>query len=67
MARGEHPMRTPVYGMARIVVAMLLAVAVTYGIHPAAPLRAAVLVVCLAMALIGTAMTLRDYSGPPRP
>ena len=66
MARGEHPMRTPVYGLGLIAAAMLLATALTYLVHPPGVLRAVVLVCCLVMALIGAGMTLRDRPGPPR-
>ena len=55
----QHPQRTPVYGGALIVGAMILATVVT-----AAPawLRIPVWVACLVAALAGTVMTFRDWS-----
>jgi UDP-N-acetylmuramyl pentapeptide phosphotransferase/UDP-N-acetylglucosamine-1-phosphate transferase len=60
MARGEHPMRTPVYGGALIVGAMVVATVVTSAGVPAAA-RIAVYLVCLAAALVGIVLTFRDY------
>ncbi|HEY6747052.1 MAG TPA: hypothetical protein VI357_15195 [Mycobacteriales bacterium] len=55
----QHPQRTPVYGGALIVGAMVLATVVT-----AAPawVRIPVWVACLVAALTGTVMTFRDWS-----
>ena len=61
MVRGDHPQRTPVYGAALIVAAMLLGTAVTYWSHPVGPVRVAVLVVAFFIAAAGFLMTLRDY------
>ncbi len=66
MARGEHPQRTPFYGVLLIVAAMLIAVAVTTWSHPPTVVRAVVLVLALLMALIGFAMTFRDLPPPRR-
>lgn len=55
----QHPQRTPVYGGALIVTAMIVATVVT-----AAPdwVRIPVWVICLVAALVGTVMTFRDWS-----
>ena len=69
MARGDHPMRTPVYGGLMIVGAMVGSVVVWQGI-PAGWLRSALLVVALIVAFAGWIMTFRDLSRPrrrPRP
>lgn len=55
----QHPQRTPVYGGALIVGAMILATVVTAG---PAWLRIPVWVLCLVAALTGTVMTFRDWS-----
>jgi len=65
MARGDHPMRTPVYGGLLIVGAMLGSVAVWEDVSPAW-LRNALLVVALIAALAGWLMTFRDLSRPRR-
>ena len=65
MARGDHPQRTPVYGGAMIVAAMILATVVTAAGVPG-PARIAVYLVCLAAALVGFILTFRDYSQPRR-
>lgn len=60
MGRGEHPERTPVYGGAMIVGAMVLATVVTaLGVPTAA--KIAVYLLCLAAALVGIVFTFRDY------
>jgi UDP-N-acetylmuramyl pentapeptide phosphotransferase/UDP-N-acetylglucosamine-1-phosphate transferase len=59
VARGQHPQRTPVYGGALIVAAMIVATVVT----PAgAWIRIPVYVACLVAAVAGTVMTFRDWS-----
>jgi uncharacterized protein (DUF983 family) len=54
-----HPQRTPVYGGALIVGAMILATVVT---ATPAWVRIPVWVACLVAALAGTVMTFRDWS-----
>jgi UDP-N-acetylmuramyl pentapeptide phosphotransferase/UDP-N-acetylglucosamine-1-phosphate transferase len=61
MARGDHPMRTPVYGALLIIAAMVGSVVVWEGTE-ARWLRAALLVVALIGALAGWLMTFRDLS-----
>jgi UDP-N-acetylmuramyl pentapeptide phosphotransferase/UDP-N-acetylglucosamine-1-phosphate transferase len=61
MAIGDHPMRTPVYGGALIVGAMLGATWVWEGSLPTW-LRDMLLVVALLAALAGWLMTFRDLS-----
>src|SRR5689334_16203146 len=63
VARGEHPRRTPVYGGALIVAAMLGSVVVWQSRLPGW-LTGALLVVALGMALAGWVMTFRDLSRP---
>jgi UDP-N-acetylmuramyl pentapeptide phosphotransferase/UDP-N-acetylglucosamine-1-phosphate transferase len=63
VARGDHPMRTPVYGAALIVAAMLGSIVVWRSGWPGW-LRGALLVVALVMALAGWLMTFRDLSRP---
>jgi UDP-N-acetylmuramyl pentapeptide phosphotransferase/UDP-N-acetylglucosamine-1-phosphate transferase len=65
MARGDHPMRTPVYGGLLIVAAMVGATLAWQhvGIEW---LRDALLVLALAAALAGWVMTFRDLSNPRR-
>jgi len=63
VARGDHPMRTPVYGAALIVAAMLGSVFVWQSGWPAW-LRVSLLVVALVVALAGWLMTFRDLSRP---
>jgi uncharacterized protein (DUF983 family) len=55
----QHPQRTPVYGGALIVGAMILATVVTAS---PAWVRIPVWVACLVAALAGTVMTFRDWS-----
>jgi UDP-N-acetylmuramyl pentapeptide phosphotransferase/UDP-N-acetylglucosamine-1-phosphate transferase len=63
VARGDHPQRTPVYGGAMIIAAMILATVITaVGVPTAA--RVAVYLLCLAAALVGIVLTFRDYSRP---
>jgi UDP-N-acetylmuramyl pentapeptide phosphotransferase/UDP-N-acetylglucosamine-1-phosphate transferase len=65
MARGDHPMRTPVYGGLLIVAAMVGATVVwTSGIP--GWLTAVLLVVALGAALTGWLMTFRDLTPPRR-
>ena len=66
MARGEHPERTPVYGAALIVAAMLSGLAVTAWSDPPTAVRVVVLVADLVAAVIGVGMTLRDLTPPRR-
>ena len=61
MARGDHPMRTPVYGALLIVGAMLGSILVWEGGLPTW-LRNCLMVV----ALVGWLMTFRDLSPPRR-
>ena len=60
VARGDHPMRTPFYGVLLVVTAMLGATLVS----AAGPtwLRVVVYVLAVPAALIGFVMTFRDYS-----
>jgi hypothetical protein len=60
MGRGDHPMRTPVYGGGLIVGAMVVATVVTSVGVPGA-VRVAVYLVCLVAALVGIVLTFRDY------
>jgi uncharacterized membrane protein YbaN (DUF454 family) len=66
MARGEHPERTPVYGAALIVAAMLAGLAVQVWSAPPLTVRVVVLAVALAAAIVGIGMTLRDLTPPRR-
>jgi hypothetical protein len=61
VTRGEHPQRTPVYGGALIVTAMIVATIVTSAGTPAW-IRIPVYALCLLAALTGTVMTFRDWS-----
>ena len=65
MARGDHPMRTPVYGALLIVGAMIGSIAVWQGL-PTGWLRGALLVLALVTAIAGWLMTFRDLSRPRR-
>jgi UDP-N-acetylmuramyl pentapeptide phosphotransferase/UDP-N-acetylglucosamine-1-phosphate transferase len=65
MARGDHPMRTPVYGGLLIVAAMVGATLVWVNDVPGW-LTVALLLVALAMALAGWLMTFRDLTPPRR-
>jgi UDP-N-acetylmuramyl pentapeptide phosphotransferase/UDP-N-acetylglucosamine-1-phosphate transferase len=61
MGRGDHPMRTPVYGALLIVGAMVGATLVWQSGLPGW-LRGALLVLALPVALAGWLMTFRDLS-----
>jgi UDP-N-acetylmuramyl pentapeptide phosphotransferase/UDP-N-acetylglucosamine-1-phosphate transferase len=63
VARGDHPMRTPVYGAALIIAAMVGSVFVWQSDWPRW-LRVSLLVVALIMAIAGWLMTFRDLSRP---
>jgi hypothetical protein len=65
MARGDHPMRTPVYGALLIIGAMLGSIAVWEGSEPIW-LRNSLMVVLLLVAFAGWLMTFRDLSPPRR-
>jgi hypothetical protein len=67
MARGDHPMRTPVYGALLIAAAMIGATLVVYdgGAMPGW-LHAALLILAIPVALVGWLMTFRDLSPPRR-
>ena len=68
MARGDHPMRTPVYGGLLIAAAMIGAtLAVAHGQSWPAWLRVAVHAVAIAAILVGALLTLRDRTPPRRP
>ena len=60
MARGEHPERTPVYGGALMVGAMVLATVVT-AVGVPTGVKVAVYLVSLVAALAGFVLTFRDY------
>lgn len=66
MARGEHPERTPVYGVLLIVTAMLAGLAVQVWTHPPFAVRVVVLVAALLAAIVGFGMTFRDLTPPRR-
>jgi hypothetical protein len=66
MKRGEHPERTPVYGAALIVGAMLSGLAVQVWSRPPLAVRVIVLVAALVAAIVGIGMTLRDLTPPRR-
>jgi UDP-N-acetylmuramyl pentapeptide phosphotransferase/UDP-N-acetylglucosamine-1-phosphate transferase len=61
VGRGDHPQRTPVYGGALIIAAMILATVVTAA-GPPSWVRLPVYLLCLVAALAGTVMTFRDWS-----
>jgi hypothetical protein len=63
MARGDHPMRTPVYGAALIGAAMIGAtLVVSYGEGLPGWLHGALLVIAIPIAFAGWLMTFRDLS-----
>lgn len=66
VARGDHPERTPVYGAALIVAAMLSGLAVQVWTHPPFAIKVVVLVAALIAAIVGVGMTLRDLTPPRR-
>lgn len=66
MARGEHPERTPVYGAALMIAAMLSGLAVQVWSKPPLVVRVIVLVAALVAAIVGAGMTLRDLTPPRR-
>ena len=65
MARGDHPMRTPVYGALLIIGAMLGSILVWEGGEPTW-LRNGLLVLALIVAFVGWLLTFRDLSPPRR-
>jgi UDP-N-acetylmuramyl pentapeptide phosphotransferase/UDP-N-acetylglucosamine-1-phosphate transferase len=65
MARGDHPMRTPVYGGLLITGALLGSILVWEGSEPTW-LRTCLMVALLIVALVGWLMTFRDLSPPRR-
>jgi peptidoglycan/LPS O-acetylase OafA/YrhL len=68
MARGDHPMRTPVYGALLVATAMIgSTLAVTYGTSWPGWAHAAVLIVAVVAILVGAGLTLRDRTPPRRP
>lgn len=60
MARGEHPERTPVYGGALMVGAMVVSTVVT-AVGVPTGVKVAVYLVSLVAALTGFVLTFRDY------
>jgi ABC-type phosphate transport system permease subunit len=60
VARGEHPERTPVYGGALMVGAMVVSTVVTAVSVPTG-VKVAVYLVSLVAALAGFVLTFRDY------
>ena len=60
MGRGDHPERTPIYGGALMVGAMIVATVVT-AVGVPVWLRVAVYLVALVAALAGFVLTFRDY------
>ena len=70
MARGDHPMRTPVYGGLLMTGALLGSIVVWRGGEPTW-LRNCLLVLALIVAFVGWLLTFRDLSPrrrrrPPR-
>jgi ABC-type phosphate transport system permease subunit len=61
LGRGEHPERTPVYGGALMVGAMVVSTVVTLVAVPVG-VRVGVYLVSLVAALVGFVLTFRDYS-----
>jgi len=60
VARGEHPERTPVYGGALMVGAMVVSTVVT-AVGVPTGVKVAVYLVSLMAALTGFVLTFRDY------
>ncbi|WP_138757985.1 hypothetical protein [Modestobacter altitudinis] len=68
MARGDHPMRTPVYGGLLIAAAMIGAtLAVTGDRSWPGWARVVVYTVAVVAVLVGALLTLRDRTPPRRP
>jgi UDP-N-acetylmuramyl pentapeptide phosphotransferase/UDP-N-acetylglucosamine-1-phosphate transferase len=65
MVRGDHPRRTPVYGGALIIAAMVGAT-VVWANHLPGWLTTALLVLAVVAAIAGWLMTFRDLSNPRR-
>jgi hypothetical protein len=61
MARGDHPQRTPAYGVLLILLGLILLL-VAYLLHLSGVLMGLALVVAVVIAIIGFGMTFRDYS-----
>jgi len=59
MARGDHPQRTPFYGVCLLMLAFG-ACALAANTHPAW-VSALIYVGAAAVAMVGTVMTFRDY------
>jgi hypothetical protein len=67
MARGDHPMRTPVYGALLIAAAMIgSTLVVADGQGWPGWTRAVVLTVAVVAILVGAVLTLRDRTPPRR-
>ena len=67
MARGDHPMRTPVYGALLIASAMIgSTLVVVNGQDWPAWTRVVVLTVAVIAILVGALLTLRDRTPPRR-
>ena len=60
MARGDHPMRTPFYGVLLIVAAMV--VSTLASVTGPTWLRVVVYILAAPAALVGFVMTFRDYN-----
>ncbi|QDQ96300.1 hypothetical protein [Tomitella fengzijianii] len=61
MARGDHPQRTPFYGIAMMIGVMVVGTLVaTSGASQA--VRVPVYVVLFIIGILGAALTFRDYS-----
>ncbi|WP_182348873.1 hypothetical protein [Tomitella gaofuii] len=61
MARGDHPQRTPFYGIAMMIGVMVVgAVVATADVGKA--VQVPVYVVLFVVGIIGAALTFRDYS-----
>ncbi|WP_137724048.1 hypothetical protein [Prescottella subtropica] len=60
MRAGEHPQRTPLYGVLMIIVALAASTAVTYS--GPSWLRVTVYITTVAVVAVGFVMTFRDFS-----
>lgn len=61
MARGDHPQRTPLYGVALMIGVMVAAFfTATADVGPA--VRIPVYAVCVVVGIVGGVLTYRDYS-----